>query len=47
MMVRLKLPLKEGQTFPLTLEFEKAGKIVLEVPIAKAGAMDDHATGGM
>jgi copper(I)-binding protein len=42
MMVGLKLTLKEGQTFPLTLEFAKAGKIDLEIPIAKAGAMGDR-----
>ena len=39
MMVGLKQPLKEGQTFPMTLAFEKAGKIDLMVPIAKVGAM--------
>ena len=39
MMAGLKQPLKEGQTFPMTLTFEKAGKIDLMVPIAKVGAM--------
>jgi periplasmic copper chaperone A len=43
----LKQPLKEGQSFPLTLEFEKAGKINLEVPILKAGAMGLHDMHGM
>lgn len=47
MIVGLKQTLKQGQTFPLTLEFEKAGKIDLMVPIAKAGAMDDHHMNGM
>lgn len=42
MMIGLKQQLKEGQTLPLTLEFEQAGKIELQVPIAKAGAMGDH-----
>ncbi len=39
MVVGLKQPLKEGQSFPLTLNFEKAGKIDVMVPIAKVGAM--------
>jgi copper(I)-binding protein len=39
MIVRLKQPLKEGQTLPLTLQFEKAGQIDLNVPIEKVGAM--------
>ncbi len=32
---------------PLTLQFEKAGKIDLQVPIAKVGAMRAHDMGGM
>jgi copper(I)-binding protein len=39
MLVGLKQPLKEGQTFQLTLTFAKAGKIDATVPIAKIGAM--------
>jgi copper(I)-binding protein len=39
MLVGLKQQLKEGETFPLTLQFEKAAKIDLLIPIAKAGAM--------
>jgi hypothetical protein len=39
MMVGLKQQLKEGQTFSLVLQFEKAGRIDLQIPIAKAGAM--------
>jgi copper(I)-binding protein len=39
MIVGLKQPLKEGQTFPLTLQFEKAGHIDVNVPIEKVGAM--------
>jgi len=39
MIVGIKQPLKEGQTFPLTLQFEKAGKIDVTVPIEKVGAM--------
>lgn len=39
MLVGLKQPLKEGQTFPLTLTFAKAGKVDVTVPVAKIGAM--------
>lgn len=47
MMIGLNQQLKERQSFPLVLEFEKAGKITLQVPIAKAGAMGDHDKSGM
>jgi copper(I)-binding protein len=47
MLEGLKQPLKEGQTLPLTLEFEHAGKIELQVPIAKVGAMGTHGMSGM
>lgn len=53
MMVGLKQPLKEGETFPLTLTFEKAGKIDVTVSVAKVGAMQSgdmksmmHGVGG-
>jgi copper(I)-binding protein len=39
MLVGLKQPLREGQSFSLTLKFEKAGKIDVVVPIEKIGAM--------
>jgi len=39
MLVGLKQPLKEGQTFPLALTFEKAGKVDVTVSVAKVGAM--------
>jgi copper(I)-binding protein len=45
MMVGLKQPLKEGQSFPLTLTFEKAGKMDVTVPVAKVGASHDENTG--
>jgi copper(I)-binding protein len=38
MVVGLKQPLREGQTFPLTLNFEKAGKEDVIVSVAKVGA---------
>lgn len=39
MLVGLKAPLKEGERFPLTLRFARAGEIQVEVPIGRAGAM--------
>jgi periplasmic copper chaperone A len=39
MLMGLKQPLKEGETFPLTLDFAKAGKQDVQVKVAKAGAM--------
>jgi hypothetical protein len=38
MLVGLKHPLKQGDHFPLTLEFEKAGKIEVEVLVLPIGA---------
>jgi hypothetical protein len=38
MLLRLNQPLKEGQSFPLTLNFEKAGKIDVTVTVAGVGA---------
>jgi len=44
MLMGLKQPLKEGDSFPMTLEFERGGKtevkVVVQVP--KAGAMAEH-----
>ena len=48
MLMDLKQPLKEGDTFPMTMEFERGGKVevkvVVQVPKAKAmeAAMDEH-----
>jgi copper(I)-binding protein len=47
MLVGLKQPLIEGQTFPLTLQFEKAGKVEVTVPIQKVGAMQHEDMGPM
>jgi hypothetical protein len=49
MLTGLKQPLSEGQSFPLTLTFEKAGAIETTVKIAKAGAMTgmDMSNGSM
>ena len=42
MLIGLASPLVEGETFPLTLTFEKAGDIEVDVLIEKAGAMQSH-----
>lgn len=47
MLMHLKAPLVEGQSFPLTLVFDKAGKIEVMVKIGKAGAMGSGDMGGM
>ena len=47
MLVRLKQPLKDGQTFPLELDFKKAGKINVTVSVAKVGAMEHGNMGPM
>lgn len=47
MLMGLKQPLAEGQSFPLTLTFEKAGAVETTVKIAKAGAMSGGDMGGM
>lgn len=39
MMMGLKAPLKMGDTFPITLVFEKAGKITVQFKVAGPGAM--------
>ena len=38
MLMDLKQELKEGSTISITLEFEQAGKITLEVPVLALGA---------
>ncbi len=39
MFMGLKAPLKEGAMFPLTLTFEKAGDVTVQVHVGSAGAM--------
>jgi copper(I)-binding protein len=39
MLVDLKAPLKEGETFPLTLVFERSGRVRVDISIGKPGAM--------
>lgn len=43
MLVGLKKPLKEGASFPMTLVFEKAGEVTVDVAVKKNAAPD---TGG-
>jgi copper(I)-binding protein len=38
MLLGLKKKLVEGERFPLTLEFEKAGKITVDIAVDKPGA---------
>mgnify|MGYP002630772618 CR=1 FL=1 len=42
MMFDLKAALAEGTMFPLTLTFEKAGKVTITVHVGKVGAMMGH-----
>jgi periplasmic copper chaperone A len=45
MLIGLKKPFKAGETIPLTLDFEKAGKISITVPIRAMGAGHDDMPG--
>ena len=38
MLIGLKAPLKAGSSVQVTLEFEKAGKVTVQVPVKAAGA---------
>ena len=46
MLVDLKQPLKEGDTFPMAMEFERAGKVevkvVVQVPKPRSGESAEH-----
>jgi copper(I)-binding protein len=44
MLLGLNQPLREGQTFPLTLNFEKAGPRAVTVTVEKPGAAGPTAT---
>jgi copper(I)-binding protein len=46
MLIGLKQPLKEGERFPLTLTFEKAGTITVEVAVEAVGSMGPHGSAG-
>jgi copper(I)-binding protein len=47
MLFGLKAPLREGQSFPLTLVFERAGSLEVRVAVQRAGAAapKEHAPG--
>ena len=40
MFIGLKAPLKAGDSFPMTLKFEKAGEVTVEMKVEVPGAMD-------
>ena len=42
MLIGLKAPLREGESFPLTLTFETAGSVTIDVPVKAPGAMSGH-----
>jgi periplasmic copper chaperone A len=45
MLIGLKKALKAGETIPLTLDFEKAGKVSITVPIRAMGAKHNDMPG--
>jgi len=45
MLMGLKHPLKEGETFPLTLTFEHGGPVEVDVIVQKAGSMGPESHG--
>ena len=47
MLTGLRQPLKDGDSFPLTLTFAKSGTQKVEVKVAKIGAMAPDTMGGM
>jgi copper(I)-binding protein len=46
MMMDLKNPLKQGDKLPITLEFEKAGKVQVSFDVQGVGAQGPNAAGG-
>lgn len=45
MLIGLAQPLKEGDRFPLTLTFERAGEVTVEVKVEGVGSMGPHGAG--
>jgi periplasmic copper chaperone A len=45
MLIGLEQPLKEGDHFPLTLTFEQAGSITVEVKVEAVASMGPHGAG--
>jgi copper(I)-binding protein len=46
MLLDLKSPLKQGDKVPLTLEFERAGKVSLSLDVQGIGAQGPANSGG-
>jgi copper(I)-binding protein len=46
MMFDLKQSLKQGEKVPVTLEFEKAGKVAVSLDVQGIGAQAPHAAAG-
>ncbi|WP_316184946.1 MULTISPECIES: copper chaperone PCu(A)C [unclassified Bradyrhizobium] len=46
MLMELKKPLKQGDTVPLTLQFEKAGKVAVTLDVQGVGAKGPGGEGG-
>lgn len=46
MLMDLKRPLKQGDKVPVTLEFEKAGKVNVTLDVQGIGAQGPHGAGG-
>jgi periplasmic copper chaperone A len=47
MMMDLKSPLKQGDKLPVTLQFEKAGKVAVTLDVQGVGAKGPEGAGGM
>jgi len=47
MMMELKNPLKQGEKLPVTLQFEKAGKVTVTLDVEGVGAKGPAGAGGM
>lgn len=45
MLMGLKKPLEEGESFRMTLTFETAGDVAIDIPVAGVGAMEPPAAG--
>jgi len=45
-MMDLKNPLKQGDRLPVTLQFEKAGKVAVTLDVQGVGAQGPGAAGG-
>lgn len=46
MLIDLKQPFKQGETVPVTLQFEKAGKVDISMNVQGIGSAAPHGSGG-